>query len=62
VEKIILNAKEYNEKFNVELDMVDGRLCVIAYNEGGYNITCVDAEQLYRELKDYFERNKKLKN
>ena len=62
MEKIILNAEEYNERLNVELNTVMGRLCVVAYNECGYNTTCVDAEQLYRELKDYFEGNKNLKN
>lgn len=57
LEKIILNAKEYNEEMEVELDTYEGKLCVVAYNEAGYNSTWVDAEQLYKELKNYFEKD-----
>ena len=55
--KIILNAKEYNEEMEVELDTYEGKLCVVAYNEAGYNSTWIDAEQLYKELKNYFEKD-----
>ena len=37
------------------------RLCVQAVNEGGYNSTCVDAEQLYKALKNYFENEQQEK-
>ena len=56
--KIILNAKEYSEEMKVELATYEGKLCVVAYNEAGYNSTWVDAEQLYKELKNYFEKEK----
>lgn len=55
--KIILNVKEYGEGMEVELGTYEGKLCVVAYNEGGYNSTWVDAEQLYKELKNYFEKD-----
>ena len=55
--KIILNVKEYGEGMEVELDIYEGKLCVVAYNECGHNSTWIDAEQLYKELKNYFEKD-----
>lgn len=56
-ESIIFDeVMEYNEEYPVELlrDPKNDVLCVVATNEGGYNSTWVDAEQLYKALKEYF--------
>ena len=41
-ETVMPGVREYGEHKPVSLYEVDGRLCVLALNEGGFNSTSVD--------------------
>lgn len=62
-ETVLSGVREYGdgngEEGNVflKMDKESKRLCIVSYNEGGYNSTWIDAEQLYEALKNYFENN-----
>lgn len=57
VEISILQDEQHHTEENFALPHGGGvgRLCVIARNEGGYNGVEIDAEDLYRALRPYFE-------
>lgn len=48
-------VREYCEEFGVELNDVNGRPVIMAYNEGGYNSTQVDLLDLIEWLKEHKE-------
>ena len=53
------DVHEYCEEFPVFLktettENHGKRLCVIAYNEGGYNSVAIDAEELFFALCEYY--------
>jgi hypothetical protein len=53
--KIPTDINEYNEEAIVEVIIANGRPCIKAYNEGGYNSTIVDLLQVvewYNSNKD----------
>lgn len=64
---ILKNVTEYFEGYDVELIEIDvyesgdyttkpkKKVCVHAINEGGFNSVGIDAKQLYKALKEYFE-------
>lgn len=49
---ILDGVREYSEGFEVELSRADnGRLCIVAVNEGGHNCTQVDLLDLLECLR-----------
>lgn len=53
---VLENVREYSEGMKVELTMHRGRLCIRAYNEGGYNCTEVDFYDLMNAVADLVMR------
>lgn len=53
----IINVREYGEGPPVAFDKDEqtGRDIIIAFNEGGYNNTQVDARDVYEFLKEVYE-------
>jgi hypothetical protein len=45
-EPLIIPVREYAEGMNVELVEYEGRKCIKAYNEAGYNCVYLDLEDL----------------
>jgi hypothetical protein len=54
-EMVLNHVHEYGEGFPVSIEKYDGKMCVVASNEGGYNSVAIDAKELYYALKDYYE-------
>lgn len=54
-------VREYNEEYPVVLGLCNNRQCVIALNEGGYNCTVIDLEDLLNSLdrRGYLDKYKK---
>lgn len=55
---VLENVHEYGEEIEVELKDYKEKLCVVSYNECGHNCVCIDAKELYKALKNYFENEK----
>lgn len=63
IKMILENVHEYGERDPVELKYnrhISNKLCVVTYNEAGHNSTWIDAEELYKALKNYFESEDKV--
>jgi len=45
--------REYSEKEPVSIELRDGRICIVALNEGGYNSTAVDLG----DILDWVDKN-----
>ena len=52
---VLNHVHEYGEGFPVSIEKYNGKMCVVASNEGGYNSVAIDAKELYYALKDYYE-------
>lgn len=55
-EQPLKNVRDYGEELGVLLvkETETGRDAIVVYNQGGYDFTIIDAEDLYHELVGYY--------